>query len=144
MAGAAENGVICLIISINPAGDGLCPSRGISPGAAAVGEDVAALVLFRRFGGVLHVSLPTGYFFVQSLRNRRDESGLGGLTLPFWRLNAKARLLSRAFFYLYFYCSEVSRTKMPHVADLFFGCRFLILGHLWFLGTRFSGFWGLT
>jgi hypothetical protein len=31
--------------------------------AASVGEDVAALVLFRRFGGVLHVSLPTGVLF---------------------------------------------------------------------------------
>ncbi len=35
--------------------------------AVAVGEDVAALVAFGRFGllfdGVLHWSLPTGYFF---------------------------------------------------------------------------------
>jgi hypothetical protein len=31
--------------------------------AAAIGEDVAALVLFRRFGGVLHRSLPTGVLF---------------------------------------------------------------------------------
>jgi len=31
--------------------------------AASVGEDVAALVLFRCFGGVLHVSLPTGVVF---------------------------------------------------------------------------------
>jgi hypothetical protein len=44
--------------------------------AASVGEDVAALVLFRFFGGVLHVSLPTGYFFLQSLRKTRDRSGL--------------------------------------------------------------------
>jgi hypothetical protein len=99
LAGATENGVICLIISINPAGDVLCPSRGISPGAAAaVGEDVAALVLFGCFGCVLHGPSPRGTFFVQSLPNRRDESGLEGLALPFLRLNAKARLLSRAFF----------------------------------------------
>ncbi len=44
--------------------------------AASVGEDVAALVLFGCFGCVLHVVLPTGTFFVQSLRKRRDESGL--------------------------------------------------------------------
>jgi hypothetical protein len=31
--------------------------------AASVGEDVAALVLFARVGGVLHVSLPTGVVF---------------------------------------------------------------------------------
>jgi hypothetical protein len=50
--------------------------------AVTVGEDVAALVLFGGFGGVLHVSLPTGCFFVQSLRRRRDRSGLAGSRLP--------------------------------------------------------------
>ena len=44
--------------------------------AASVGEDVAALVLFWYFGGVLHVSPPHGYFFVQSLRKTGDRSGL--------------------------------------------------------------------
>ena len=44
--------------------------------AASVGEDVAALVLFGGFGGVLHVFLPTAVLFAQSLRKRRDRSGL--------------------------------------------------------------------
>jgi hypothetical protein len=46
--------------------------------AASVGEDVAALVLLWRFVGVVHVPLPTGYFFVQSLRRTGDRSGLPG------------------------------------------------------------------
>jgi len=46
--------------------------------AAAVGEDVAALVLFGLFGCRLHlVPLPMGYFFVQSLGKTRDRSGPG-------------------------------------------------------------------
>jgi hypothetical protein len=49
--------------------------------AASVGEDVAALVLFWRFvcrvvRHVVHGPLPTGTFFVQSLRKKRVESGL--------------------------------------------------------------------
>ena len=48
--------------------------------AAAVGEDVAALVLFGCFSGVLHRCLPTGYFIAQSLRRKRVKSGL---PLPF-------------------------------------------------------------
>ena len=51
--------------------------------AMAVGEDVAALVLFGCFGCVLHLIPPHGVFFVQSLRKRRDESGLQGPSLPF-------------------------------------------------------------
>jgi hypothetical protein len=43
--------------------------------AAPVGEDVAALVLFWRFVGVVHVPLPTGYFFVQSLTKKGFKSG---------------------------------------------------------------------
>ena len=90
--------------------------------AAAVGEDVAALVLFWRFGCVLHWSLPTGYFFVQSLRRKRVESGL-----PF---PVPVKYESPAgwpgFFSLYFYCMELRQTKMPTLADLFFGCRSLI------------------
>ncbi|HWW98838.1 MAG TPA: hypothetical protein VNY74_14130 [Edaphobacter sp.] len=47
--------------------------------AVAVGEDVAALVLFRCFGwcfgGVLHGPSPR-VLLVQSLRKRRDKSGL--------------------------------------------------------------------
>jgi hypothetical protein len=44
--------------------------------AMAIGKDVAALVLFGCFGCVLHGPSPRGTFFVQSLRTRRDESGL--------------------------------------------------------------------
>ena len=44
--------------------------------AAAVGEDVAALVLFGCFGGVLHRSLPTGTFL-------RKVFGGKGLSLDF-------------------------------------------------------------
>jgi hypothetical protein len=41
--------------------------------AASVGEDVAALVLFRFFDGVLHVCLPTG----SSLRKVFGRQGIG-------------------------------------------------------------------
>jgi hypothetical protein len=43
--------------------------------AVAVGEDVAALVLFG-FGGVLHVCPPHGWFLMQSLRKTWVRSGL--------------------------------------------------------------------
>ena len=62
--------------------------------AAAVGEDVAALVLFGCFGGVLHGPSPRGTFL-------RKVFGGKGLSLDFpftFRLNAKARLVGRAFF----------------------------------------------
>jgi hypothetical protein len=62
--------------------------------AASVGKDVAALVLFRFFGGVLHVSLPMGTFFCKVFG--RQEIGLDlvvWISLPS-RLNAKARLLA--------------------------------------------------
>ena len=55
----------------------LFPAEAWAQAAAAVGEDVAALVLFGLFGCWLHlVPLPTGYFLVQSLRRKRDESRL--------------------------------------------------------------------
>ena len=62
--------------------------------AGAVGEDVAALVAF--WFGVFHVyfSLPTGGKSMQSLQNKRPESGLFGSGLCLWRLNAKTRLLA--------------------------------------------------
>jgi hypothetical protein len=44
--------------------------------AVSVGEDVAALVLFRCFDSLLHVFPPHGCFSVQSLRRKGDESGL--------------------------------------------------------------------
>ena len=54
----------------------LFASEAWAGAAVAVGEDVAALVLFGRFGAVLHVFPPHGVLFVQSLRKRLDESGL--------------------------------------------------------------------
>jgi hypothetical protein len=36
-----------------------------------------------RFEGVAHWALPIGYFLVQSLRRKRDESGLSYLDLRF-------------------------------------------------------------
>jgi hypothetical protein len=44
--------------------------------AASVGEDVATLVLFGGFDCLLHVFPPHGCFFAQSLRKKRDKSGL--------------------------------------------------------------------
>jgi hypothetical protein len=103
--------------------------------AASVGEDVAALVLFRCFGGVLHGPSPWGYFFVQSLRKTRDRSGLAGPDFPCLRvkvfgLKAKARLLAGpvSFFLSTFNSTELSETKMPVWMHLFFACRWLILG----------------
>jgi hypothetical protein len=96
--------------------------------AASVGEDVAALVLFGCFRCVLHVVSPHGCFFVQSLRKRRDKSGLAWARVLFSRLNAKVRLFGRASFSIYFYFNEVSETKMPSSASLFFGRRWLIWG----------------
>jgi hypothetical protein len=60
--------------------------------AVAVGEDVAALEASGWFGlrclglrldGVVHWSLPQGYFLVQSLRKKRVKSGLPGPGFPF-------------------------------------------------------------
>jgi hypothetical protein len=68
--------------------------------AVAVGEDVAALVAFGCFGlwfdGIVHWSLPTGYFLVQSLRRKRVESGLCVRVSHFSQLKTKARLFGRA------------------------------------------------
>jgi hypothetical protein len=53
--------------------------------AASVGEDVAALVLFDRFGswcGVLHGLVPYPVKSVQSLQKKRPASGLPGAGLP--------------------------------------------------------------
>jgi hypothetical protein len=74
---------------------------------------------------------------VQSLRKRRDESGLPGSALPFLRLNAKARLLAGPFFYLLYFI-ELNETKMPVSAGLFFGVQvidfWLFMGFgVWFL-----------
>jgi hypothetical protein len=65
----------------------------------AVGEDVAALVAFGCFGlwldGVVHRSLPTGYFLVQSLRKKRVRSGLS----PFsFAVKGDGPAFGRAFF----------------------------------------------
>jgi hypothetical protein len=38
--------------------------------AVTVGEDVTALVLFRRFGGVRHGSLPTGLLCAKSSEDK--------------------------------------------------------------------------
>jgi hypothetical protein len=141
-------------------GDGL--SRGVvvvaelflaeagAGAAASVGEDVAALVLFRCFGGVLHSPSPRGTFFVQSLRKTRDRSGLSGLAglllaqllavsclvragcpgLPVFGLKAKARLLAGpvSFFLSTFNSTELSETKFQFWRIYFLACRWLILG----------------
>ena len=99
------------------------PAEAWAGAAASVGEDVAALVLFGCFGCVLHVVPPHGCFFVQSLRKRRDESGLAWARVLFSRLNAKARLFGRASISIYSYFNEMSRTKTPTLAGLFFGRR---------------------
>src|SRR5258707_1804457 len=67
-------------------------------------------------------SLPTGYFFVQSLRKKRVESGLA----PFSRLNAKARLFGRAFFLSIFIISSWVELKCQ-IGWIYFwlaGCSF--------------------
>ena len=67
--------------------------------AAAVGEDMAALVLFGLFGCVLHGPSPR-VLLVQSLRKKRVESGLvvrlvsETFLSSSFRLKAKARLLA--------------------------------------------------
>jgi hypothetical protein len=116
--------------------------------AASVGEDVAALVLFGCFGiCIVHVP-PTGAFWCKVFEREEMSLDCGSLVSLFsdcpgdsffgvLRLNAKARLLagllvlSFSFFYLvlsslfsfYFYFNELSQTKTPLFANLFFGCR---------------------
>jgi hypothetical protein len=98
--------------------------------AVSVGEDVAALVLFRCLDSLLHVFPPHGCFFVQSLRKKRDRSGLrssksasqrasDSSESSLLRLNAKARLLAGPCFSIYLHFIELSKTKMPHPTDLF-------------------------
>jgi hypothetical protein len=107
--------------------------------AVAIGEDVAALVVLR-FGCVVHVPLPTGTCFVQSLRKKGVESGLSLAS----GLNAKARLLAGPLFSFYFYFIEVRGTNMPTLMDLFFACSLLILSWLCDLRSLVCEFWGLT
>ena len=89
--------------------------------AAAVGEDVAALVLFGCFGCVLHGPSPRGTFL-------RKVFGGKGLSLDFpFPVKCESPADWPGFFSLYFYCMELRETKMPTLTDLFFGCRSLIL-----------------
>ena len=86
--------------------------------AVAVGEDVAALILFGGWCGVLHggVPLPCKVCKVFQTKDLRPD-----FRMQVW-LNAKARLGGRAFsFSYYFYFNGLSETKMPSLADLFFG-----------------------
>ena len=88
--------------------------------AVAVGEDVAALVLFGGWCGVLHGWSLSRETCAKSskektcVRTSRCRSGL----------NAKARLGGRAFsFSYYFYFNGLRETKMPNLADLFLACK---------------------
>jgi hypothetical protein len=64
---------------------------------------------------------------VQSLRKTRDRSGLAGPDFPvFWlkaRVKGEGPAFGRAcfFFLSTFNSTELSETKMPVLADLFFG-----------------------
>jgi hypothetical protein len=48
------------------------------------------------------------------------------------------------FFSYYFYFNGLSETKMPNLADLFFGCKGFGLCGFGELILGFGGFWGLT
>jgi len=54
----------------------LFPAEAWARAAASVGEDVSALVLFRCFDCLLHLFPSPGVLLVQSLRKKRDRSGL--------------------------------------------------------------------
>ena len=88
--------------------------------AVAVGEDVAALVLFGGrcdvCNGVLHGVPPLGQKVCKVFERKDLRSDLAGCRSG---LNAKARPGGRALFSYYFYFSEWSETKMPTLADLF-------------------------
>jgi hypothetical protein len=110
--------------------------------AVAFGEDVAALILFGVWCGVLHGWGPSPVKCVQSLLKKRPASGLPGAGLG---LNAKARLVAGPFlFFYYFYFNGLGETKMPTLADLFFGCKGCGLLGFRVLIFEFGGFWGLT
>jgi hypothetical protein len=96
--------------------------------AASVGEDVAALVLFGGWCGVLHGLVPHPVKCVQSLLKKRPASGLPGAGRWLLRLNAKARLFGRAFFFYYFYCIELKVTKLQVWMSLFFGLQVIHSG----------------
>jgi hypothetical protein len=70
--------------------------------AAAVGEDVAALVLFWHFVcGVVHGPLPTGCFVCKVFEEKEiglDLEVSNPFSVPSLRLKAEARLLGRASF----------------------------------------------
>jgi hypothetical protein len=75
--------------------------------AVAVGEDVAALIAFGCFGvwrlvlfdgGVVHWSLPAGYFLVQSLRMKRVRSGLASPGPSLLAVKGEGPAFGRALF----------------------------------------------
>ncbi|MGD0446822.1 MAG: hypothetical protein ABSA39_23035 [Edaphobacter sp.] len=102
--------------------------------AVTVGEDVAALVLFGCFVGVVHRS-PTGFFLCKVF-------GIKELSLDFFCFRVKGERpgFGPGLFSIYFHFIEVNETKMPFCVDLFLACRLLILSWLCDMQRVFSCF----
>jgi hypothetical protein len=100
--------------------DGLNVKAGAAA-AVAIGEDMAALVLFGvRYGigdGGLHCP-PHWVKSVQSLLKKRPASGLPRMQV--WFKCESPAWWPGVFFSFYFYFNGLSETKMPSLADLFF------------------------
>jgi hypothetical protein len=100
----------------------------------AVGEDVAALEALWCFGagfgsgldGVWH-GVPPRVKSVQSLQKKRPEPVLRRSGLLLSRIKCESPADLPGFFYLYFYCSEWSETKMPLLAKIFLESKSVIL-----------------
>jgi hypothetical protein len=118
-----------------------CTEAGAAA-AVAFGEDVAALILFGGWCGVLHGWGPSPVKCVQSLLKKRPASGLLRCRS---RVKCEGPACGRAsLFSYYFYFRGLSETKIQSLANLFMACKGCGL-----LGFRVSifesgGFWGLT
>jgi hypothetical protein len=110
--------------------------------AVAVGEDVAALILFGGWRRVLHGWGPSPVKRVQSLLKKRPASGLPGAGLG---LNGKARLVAGPFLFSYcFYYIEWGETKIQLGRIYFLACKGCGLLGFRVLISEFGGFRGLT
>jgi hypothetical protein len=107
--------------------------------AAAVGEDVAALVAFWLIGvSVWHVFPPPLGCLCKVFKRNDLGSDFGSGLLALCELNAKARLLAGLLLFCQFYFTGLSETTMPTLSGLF------CLGYgVWGLDMRFCWVFGV-
>jgi hypothetical protein len=109
--------------------------------AVAVGEDAAALEAFGDWCGVLHgwALSPVKVCKVFQRKDLRPD-----FRVQVWFKCEGPAWWPGLFFSYYFYSNELSETKMPSLADLFFACKRLRLFGVSILIFEFGCFQDLT